>query len=687
LADSRIARLLAVTLTVSVAASAAAFGGWQGLLDLTLYLAALVPGLPLGFRLFGRRHAAGWVAGGLLGYTMTAIGGALLIRLGLATPVSTSVLWLLVTLVVWRANRRAWTAAPFVPAGAWTARHTAALLLVLHLVPALITAPLARVGARDAQGDKQYRAYFIADFIWHMALTQEVARHLEPRDGARASVELMNPYMFDKPIHYYWTYFVVPASMGVTSRSPVERVETALKVSAFGTALLMISTVFLAAWVAARRAWIAVAATTLAVVGPSPEGAYAFWQGYSWQALRTTNIDYMVGLPPWHGLRVDGLLRAMLYTPQHSLSFALGLMGVVAGLALGGALSLRGRLLVGAVLGASVVVNPFLGAIFTGVYGVAVLAESLSARRGVADLVTHGVTLVPVAAGLAWCVWAGMAGGVGGHLRFGYNLAAGHLPTQSFLLSLGTLFVPALLGLWPWRGAPRRPAVAAGAALVVAVLAMHFISLTDEHWVSFRAGNVLNVTLPILVARGVLGLTARGHARLGAAIVTAAILIGAPTAIVDARNAMDVENRAAGPGFFWTDVVTPSQQAGLTWLRRNTPPTAVVQAHRLPGYEDLERQDWSIIQSIAGRRAAAATFVSLLEEPENPERAARIHAMFVRDEAAAAHATALALGIDYLWLDQQDPFRVEFLQRIAPHKELFYAVFQQGDVYVIKIAR
>jgi hypothetical protein len=80
-------------------------------------------------------------------------------------------------------------------------------------------------------------------------------------------------------------------------------------------------------------------------------------------------------------------------------------------------------------------------------------------------------------------------------------------------------------------------------------------------------------------------------------------------------------------------------------------------------------------------------FVSLLEEPENPERAARIHAMFVNEDARAAYATARSLGIEYLWLDQQDPFRVEFLERIAPHKDLFYAVFQQGDVYVIKIAR
>ena len=35
-------------------------------------------------------------------------------------------------------------------------------------------------------------------------LTQELARFEQPPK---------NPYMFDKPIHYYWTYFVTPAVM------------------------------------------------------------------------------------------------------------------------------------------------------------------------------------------------------------------------------------------------------------------------------------------------------------------------------------------------------------------------------------------------------------------------------------------------------------------------------------------
>ena len=46
--------------------------GAAGVLYLPLYALATLPGLPLGFALFGRRHAAGWIGGALLGYGLTA---------------------------------------------------------------------------------------------------------------------------------------------------------------------------------------------------------------------------------------------------------------------------------------------------------------------------------------------------------------------------------------------------------------------------------------------------------------------------------------------------------------------------------------------------------------------------------------------------------------------------------------
>jgi hypothetical protein len=678
---SRFASMLAGTLGLLIAASAWLFGGGRGFADLAVYTATLVPGLPLGLWLFGRRHVAGWIAGALAGYAISTLAFTLVIKLGLAgiaSPAAFVIAWALLIVILFRVTPR--PREPLVPMPVWTSRDAAAWLLVLHLVPLLITVPLAHVGSRDAQGSKQYRAYFIADFVWHMALTQEVARFEQPPH---------NPYMFDKPIHYYWTYFVTPAVMSPGDHAPVERVELALKTCAFGTALLMFSTIFLAALAVARRAWIAATAAALALIGPSPEGVSAlisYWRdAVPLALLRNTNIDYMVGFAPWHGLRIDGLLRSMLYTPQHSLSFALGLVAVVAGISVTTPLSLAGRLVTGTLLGLSVIINPFLGAAFVLIYAVAMLGDVVAHRRGWTALAGHFVSGLPVALGLAWCFWTKMAGGVGERLSVGPFPEIGPHPVGAFAMSLGTLVIPAAFGLIPFKRVPWRPFLPAIAAFVLGVALMHGVSLTDRYWVGFRAGNILQVTLPMLVARGLLGFAESGFAWIGASIVAVAMIAGAPTTLIDAYNAQDVANRETGPGFTWTDVLTPAQQAGLNWIRRNTPSDAVVQAHRLPDLEYLDRQDWSIIQSMAGRRSAAANFVSLLPEPENDARVAAIHALFTSDTPEAAHATARALGIQYLWLDQQDAFRTAFLERIVTRKDLFYAVFQEADVYVIKV--
>ena len=59
-------------------AVAAAVGG---LAYLFVYVLAILPGVPLGTALFGRRHAAGWVAGALAGYALTGAASWIAMRL------------------------------------------------------------------------------------------------------------------------------------------------------------------------------------------------------------------------------------------------------------------------------------------------------------------------------------------------------------------------------------------------------------------------------------------------------------------------------------------------------------------------------------------------------------------------------------------------------------------------------
>ncbi len=70
------------------------------------------------------------------------------------------------------------------------------------------------VGARDASGAEHYRAYFTADFFWHLTVANEVAHFdMPPR----------NPFLASEQIYYYWTYLIVPAVLHGPDAGPSSR--------------------------------------------------------------------------------------------------------------------------------------------------------------------------------------------------------------------------------------------------------------------------------------------------------------------------------------------------------------------------------------------------------------------------------------------------------------------------------
>ena len=86
----------AVALTAAAGILVYALGDARGLVYVLLFVLATVPGWPVGWALFGRRHAAGWIAGSLLGYVLTGwalwatarLGGG--IRPGVSWPAGSS---------------------------------------------------------------------------------------------------------------------------------------------------------------------------------------------------------------------------------------------------------------------------------------------------------------------------------------------------------------------------------------------------------------------------------------------------------------------------------------------------------------------------------------------------------------------------------------------------------------------
>jgi hypothetical protein len=254
---------VAVTaLAVGVAGLSWSFGGGVGLGHLGLFIASTTPGLPLGWRLFGRRHPAGWLAGALLGYALT---GALLwaaLAAGLDHPWQ----WLALEAGLTAATLSlGWRADALTPLPAWSSRDTLGLVLAMALVPMLVGRPFSRVGEIDAHGNRLYRSYFTADFVWHMALTSELARlRLPPRD----------PYAAPEPLHYYWTYFLLPAAETAAFSGGQDNIADVLRVNALGAGLLFVAAIWLFAWAAVADWAAATLGVWFAVVSSSLEGLY-----------------------------------------------------------------------------------------------------------------------------------------------------------------------------------------------------------------------------------------------------------------------------------------------------------------------------------------------------------------------------------------------------------------------------
>ncbi len=647
-------------------------GGAAGWLYLLVYLLAVAPGVPLGLALFGRRHAAGWICGALIGYGLTQLALWAVLAAGTASPLAFLGAWLVLGAAAWVSARTVAGAGPALPIHPWSRADTRALMLVLLLVPALMGPPYRNIGRTDAAGNKYYRAYFTADFLWHTALAAELGKlTLPPR----------NPYLAPRTMNYYWTYFLLPATVASAGPAALHDVEASLKTNAFLSALLMVGVLFALVRTAVPSAGPAAAAVVLAILAASAEGFYAvvdlLTRGRPRVALTDMNIDAVTA---WRygGLRIDDIPRSLWYTPQHTMSMALGLAGLVIASAAGATASLPAIAGSGLALGLATTMNPLLGGVCSLIYGAAVTFDAVRTPGGWRLLPRHALAAVPVAAAVAWGAASKVMEGAGSALDFGFAGYARNHPVLTLLLSVGPLLLPALAGIWPARAANRRAWAIGTAGLAIGLLMLYLVRISDASWVGFRAGQVILVSLPVLLAPVIARL--RGAAR--AALIGVILIVGLPTTVIDAWNAQDIGNRRPGPGFRWTIWITPDQQAAFDWIRGNTDATALVQMEPVV----RGRDQWTLIPSFAGRRMAAGMPISLLPMPEYQERSDRVKGLFATSSAADAAAAARRLRIDYLYVDDTDTAAYpDGTHKFDVHPELFEPVFRNRTVGVYRV--
>ncbi|PYR52043.1 MAG: hypothetical protein DMF89_04135 [Acidobacteria bacterium] len=562
-------------------------------------------------------------------------------------------------------------------------RDIAWVLFVLLLVPAVNGRPYARVGEMRPEG-KAYRAYFIADFEWAMAVAAEVSK---------GDVLPRNPFLATDTLHYYWLADLLSAvEHRLTQRTLT--VDQVLLVNA-----LLMDLAFVAFFYFFIRHFVtspsaAAAACVAVVLFSSFEGAQQlllFWRRKVpldglLSGFRNLNIDAISNWT-YQSFKVDGLQRLLLYQPHHATAWAVSLSGLVVLLESRDNGRPGVNWLAGILLGLGLLLSSFIALMVGSVVAIYQLV-TLAFRRRWQSLML-----------------AGIAGGIPAALAVAATLLLRYVDRSGVqLIYVGQLNplarTNALFGIWLSFG-PALIAAAVGAALglrrratalgplglmiAVSFFFYFFVDVIDHQhaYVAFRAGHLLFMAFAPLVgfawqelaaASGSVRITAAGGAVLLA-------LLAAPMTIVDLYNSQDTDNRAQGPGFKWTEIVTTGELEALDWIKKNTPPSALVQVD-----PTRESGTWAYMPAFGERRTVAAMPISMIPLQKYVDASAKVQAFFTQSEASNAYALACSLKLQYVYLGPAEQKKYPRLLTTldgAPH--WFRPVFRNEAVAIYRV--
>ncbi len=560
-------------------------------------------------------------------------------------------------------------------------RDVAALAIVLSMVPLVNGLPYARVGEMRPEG-KAYRAYFIADFVWAMAVASEVSK---------GDIPPKNPFLAGDQLHYYWLADLLSSIEHRLAKRTLS-LEQILLCNA-----MLLDLAFMAFFYLFVRQFVhsppaAALGCVAAVLFTSFEGLqqlYVFWQrGIPLDAMRTLNID---AISNWKfgSMKVDGLQRLLLYQPHHATAWAVSLSAllVVARARDNGRFGVN--LLAGCLLAVAVLLSSFI-ALMVGTVVAAYQLLALGTRLRIKALV-FGAVAGGIPVGLAVLIsdalqYVDRAGGQLVYLQV--NPLAVKNAVVGIFLSFGPILIAAAVGvlLCIYRGA--RDFLVVGLAIAVSVLFYFFVDVVDHQhaYVGFRAGHLLFMSFAPLVAFAWQELSAAGGTTRATAMITAALLAltAAPMTAVDLYNTQDTSNQMMGPGFRWTVVVTPDELEALEWIKTYTPPDALVQVE--PTARDSET--WAYMPAFGERRMTAGLPISMIPVQKYKEASERIRQVFAEDDPAKAHSLAAALDLQYLFIGPAERAKYPQLeQHLDTVPQWFKPAFRNGSVTIYRVAR
>lgn len=559
-------------------------------------------------------------------------------------------------------------------------RDVAALAIVLSMVPLVNGLPYARVGEIRPEG-KAYRAYFIADFVWAMAVASEVSK---------GDIPPKNPFLAGDQLHYYWL-----ADLLSSIEHRLAKRTLSLEQILLGNAMLL-DLAFMAFFYLFVRQFVhsppaAALGCAAAVLFTSFEGLqqlYVFWQrGIPLDAMRTLNID---AISNWKfgSMKVDGLQRLLLYQPHHATAWAVSLSAllVVARARDNGRFGVN--LLAGCLLAVALLLSSFI-ALMVGTVVAAYQLLALGTRRRIKALV-FGAVAGGIPVGLAVLIsdalqYVDRAGGQLVYLQV--NPLAVKNAVVGIFLSFGPILIAAAVGvlLCIYQGA--RDFLVVGLAIAVSVLFYFFVDVVDHQhaYVGFRAGHLLFMSFAPLVAYAWQELSAAGGTTRATAMIAAALLAltAAPMTAIDLYNTQDTSNQMMGPGFRWTVVVTPDELEALAWIKSYTAPDALVQVE--PTARDSET--WAYMPAFGERRMTAGLPISMIPVQKYKEASERIRQVFAEDDPAKAYSFAAALDLQYLFIGPAERAKYPQLeQRLDTVPQWFKPAFRNGSVTIYRVA-
>jgi len=513
-----------------------------------------------------------------------------------------------------------------------------------------------------------------------MSVSSEIAKgHVPPR----------NPFLNNEPLHYYWMAHFLSGALYRNVSGLGVTVEQVVLIDGLMFGLMAAGFLYALVRLVGPGPPFSALAVAAAFLANSFEGADMIraivTHHGSWAELKDVNID---AVTRWFykGMPVDGLQRLLLYQPHHLTGYMLALAALWLVALAEDVRETSVSLWAGILLAMTLIFSTFT-ALIMGVAIALLYVLRLVQQRALRSAVTCAILGgVPSAVGVAVTNALGYT-----DMRFGFLLILQPNPVafaqvgRMLLLSFGPLLLGAIAALGRGRWLLREGA--APLALVIAAFAFYFFTTVPDMggvWVGWRSGHMLLIAFAALSAAALDAAWRRPRARIPVALAaTAALALALPTVAVDVYNAQDITNHDQGPEFPWTLIISPDEREAFDWIRKSTPPDAIVQV------ESFVRgsKHWAYMQAFAQRRSIGIGMGSMI--PEKPYRDASEEIrrrIFLGTSVEDIYLAARQFGINYLVFGRVERRHYTAgASLIAASPELFPRVFRNDEITIFQV--